>query len=84
MDRFLLSKKFGKRRIESASKHVESGGSVGQKKFRQTKELMTETYSLSDKQFQCVKAILEGSSVFFTGSAGTGKRYLLAFISLVR
>ena len=36
--------------------------------------------NLTDDQSKVVSAVLHGQSVFFTGSAGTGKSYLLKFI----
>lgn len=36
-----------------------------------------KTMELSEQQLQVLKAIHEGKSVFMTGSAGTGKSYLL-------
>lgn len=44
------------------------------------KELLDETYSVSEKQYQCVKEVLAGSSIFFTGSAGVGKSYVLSVL----
>lgn len=36
--------------------------------------------NLTDEQYSVLKAVMHGESLFFTGSAGTGKSYLLKFI----
>jgi ATP-dependent DNA helicase PIF1 len=38
------------------------------------------SHNLNDMQIQIYNAILEGRNVFFTGSAGTGKSFLLKYI----
>ncbi|XP_055386721.1 ATP-dependent DNA helicase PIF1 [Condylostylus longicornis] len=67
-----------KRKFEElkSSKDIASKGPIA-KKLYQTSPLAEENLALVDEQKQVLQMCISGKSVFFTGSAGTGKSFLL-------
>ncbi|KAH8385358.1 hypothetical protein KR200_002527 [Drosophila serrata] len=64
-----------KRRFEELREERDKGGLPAAKKLYQS--ATDETLKLSEEQMEVLRACTSGKNVFFTGSAGTGKSFLL-------
>ncbi|KAH8283091.1 hypothetical protein KR054_012030 [Drosophila jambulina] len=64
-----------KRRFEELREEKDKGGVPAAKKLYQSST--DESLKLSEEQMEVLRACTSGKSVFFTGSAGTGKSFLL-------
>ncbi|KAH8273738.1 hypothetical protein KR018_011633 [Drosophila ironensis] len=64
-----------KRRFDELREERDKGGLPAAKKLYQAST--DESLKLSEEQMEVLKACTSGKSIFFTGSAGTGKSFLL-------
>lgn len=66
-----------KRRFERVAPGDEQKGQPNKKVFQPSPLSLEPAAKLNDEQNQVLKACLDGKNIFFTGSAGTGKSFLL-------
>lgn len=66
-----------KRRFERVSGGEEQKGQPNKKVFQPSPLSLEPAAKLNEEQNQVLKACLDGKNIFFTGSAGTGKSFLL-------
>lgn len=65
-----------KRRLDRTTNSTNDGNPI-KKPFTPSPLALGEPTKLNDEQNQVLKACLDGKNIFFTGSAGTGKSFLL-------
>lgn len=68
-----------KRRIDQVDRenHASAKGNIMKKSNVETTPTIEPEIRLNDEQNQVLKACINGKNIFFTGSAGTGKSFLL-------